>query len=701
MKKLLLGLLILAGSAKAAESPCYFGGTYVKCFPAGGIYLDNSKALLLGTDNTTNYVELIAPTGMASNWTMTLPSAAGGIGQVLYDSSGSGDLAWQAAGVTPSQLNSALQLVSSKPASDLVCHANVALTGMQTCDGQATSGASRVLLMAQTDPTENGEWNNDDFGAWVRVTNVSNLANVPGSLITVTEQGGGTSYQDTLWFGVGDGSSTANFRLIPTTASNVQLTASRATVTDSNSHLAAATTTATEIGYVNGVTSAIQTQLNTKTTNPGTTTGDVFYCSNTSTPCTVARLAIGSSTTVLHGGTTPSYSAVSVANDVTGVLSAANGGTGVANNASATLTRTGNFDLNLTTSGATGVTLPTTGTLATLAGAESLSNKTLDSGTTVFSTGVARHLVFSIGGASSKTTTFTTSSSQDREITFPNATTTLVGTNTSDSLTNKTIPIADVNFTIQDDGDATKQAQFEASGITTGTTRTFTLPNATGALALNPGTTTGDITYCSNTATPCTRARLAIGTSSQVLLGGTAPSYGAVPAAALPEVTQSAKGAVLSAGQLLGTNTNDAASAGYVGEILPQASTTTSTTCGASTVATDITNQVTPTLNGGSYLIETQVTFSATAMTANNELRVNISCTANASAGQTGLEGISIQPSTATSIVASDLTVSTSRRITIATGNTATCKTTFSLDYASATNCQAKTTSYIRAVRTR
>ena len=57
------------------------------------------------------------------------------------------------------------------------------------------------------------------------------------------------------------------------------------------------------------------------------------------------------------------------------------GGTGVANNAAATLTRSGNHALTLTTTNATGITLPTTGTLATLAGAETLEGKTLDSAT--------------------------------------------------------------------------------------------------------------------------------------------------------------------------------------------------------------------------------------------------------------------------------------------------------------------------------
>ena len=43
------------------------------------------------------------------------------------------------------------------------------------------------------------------------------------------------------------------------------LTASRALVSDSNGDVSA-TTTSTEIGYVNGVTSAIQTQLDAKST---------------------------------------------------------------------------------------------------------------------------------------------------------------------------------------------------------------------------------------------------------------------------------------------------------------------------------------------------------------------------------------------------------------------------------------------------
>lgn len=62
---------------------------------------------------------------------------------------------------------------------------------------------------------------------------------------------------------------------------------------------------------------------------------------------------------------------------LTQAIGAAYGGTGVANNASSTLTISGSFGTTITVSALTSVTLPTTGTLATLAGSETFTNKTL------------------------------------------------------------------------------------------------------------------------------------------------------------------------------------------------------------------------------------------------------------------------------------------------------------------------------------
>ena len=60
---------------------------------------------------------------------------------------------------------------------------------------------------------------------------------------------------------------------------------------------APSTVSATELGYLDGVTSALQTQLDAKTAKSTlTTTGDIYYASGANTP---ARLAIGSTSNVL------------------------------------------------------------------------------------------------------------------------------------------------------------------------------------------------------------------------------------------------------------------------------------------------------------------------------------------------------------------------------------------------------------------
>lgn len=75
------------------------------------------------------------------------------------------------------------------------------------------------------------------------------------------------------------------------------VTASRAVVSDASGFVSAATTTATEIGYVNGVTSAIQTQLDAKQARATLTTkGDLYVATANAT---VARRAVGTDGQVL------------------------------------------------------------------------------------------------------------------------------------------------------------------------------------------------------------------------------------------------------------------------------------------------------------------------------------------------------------------------------------------------------------------
>jgi hypothetical protein len=160
---------------------------------------------------------------------------------------------------------------------------------------------------------------------------------------------------------------------------------------------------------------------------------------------------------------------------------------------------------------------------ATLAGTETLTNKTLTSPTINTPTLVVNDASLSIRDnadgtkiaqfQSSGITTGTT-----RTFTFPDANTTLVGTDATQTLTNKTITsptitVRDNVFTLQDQGDNTKQAQFELSGITTGNTRTMTLPDANATLV---GTaTTQTLTNKTLTSPTITSPVLTMGSDAQ------------------------------------------------------------------------------------------------------------------------------------------------------------------------------------------
>lgn len=84
---------------------------------------------------------------------------------------------------------------------------------------------------------------------------------------------------------------------------------------------------------------------------------------------------------------------------------------------------------------------------------------------------------------------------------------------------------SDNQFTVYNNLDSTKILAFDSSGITTGNTRTITVPDVSGILALNPMTTPGDLVYG---GTAGIETRLGIGTAGQVLTtnaGATAPEW--------------------------------------------------------------------------------------------------------------------------------------------------------------------------------
>jgi hypothetical protein len=176
-------------------------------------------------------------------------------------------------------------------------------------------------------------------------------------------------------------------------------TSSRAIVSDSNGIPSVSSTTATEIGYVNGVTSAIQTQIDSKQT---TITGaaSTIVSSNLTASRVVISNVSGKITT-----TNVTHTEVDYVSGVTGQLSG--------NSQSATL-----------------------------------QNKTLDN--------------------------------------------------------SNIVTVRDDRFTMQDNSDATKQAVFELSGITTATTRTLTVPNVDTEIMGLAGTqtVTGNKTFTGTVVLP-------------------------------------------------------------------------------------------------------------------------------------------------------------------------------------------------------
>ena len=133
--------------------------------------------------------------------------------------------------------------------------------------------------------------------------------------------------------------------------------------------MAAATTSVD--GYL---TSTDWNTFNNKTSNTGTVTS--VGGTGTVNGITLSGTVTSSGNLTLGGTLT----GVNLTSQVTGVLPAANGGTGVANNVAMTVTGSGNFAYTRTLTGATNVTFPATGTLATLAGTETLTNKTISTG---------------------------------------------------------------------------------------------------------------------------------------------------------------------------------------------------------------------------------------------------------------------------------------------------------------------------------
>lgn len=204
----------------------------------------------------------------------------------------------------------------------------------------------------------------------------------------------------------GSSTATLNLELLDGYLQLDTLTATTVPYLDANKRFVSSAVTPTELGYVSGVTSAIQTQLAAKQgtitltttgssgaatlvsgtlnipnysglSNPMTTTGDMIYSSSGSTP---ARLAVGGATAVLMGGTTPAWTTTPAFGVIT--ATSLNKVTVTAPGTSATLTlitgstlaTAGAFSLTLTSTATTVATFPSgTVTLGALGTAQTWS----------------------------------------------------------------------------------------------------------------------------------------------------------------------------------------------------------------------------------------------------------------------------------------------------------------------------------------
>lgn len=236
--------------------------------------------------------------------------------------------------------------------------ANITLSNTQTVDGVSLSVGDRVLVKNQSTGSQNGIYVVAS-GSWTRATDFDNTPDTevsPGTFFFVEE---GTTQADNGYVVSNDGAIT-----IGTTAITFSQFSGAGQIT-AGAGLTKSGNTLDVVGTADRIT------VNSDSVDIAST-----YAGQ-STITTLGTIATGT-----WQGT---------------VIAGQYGGTGVANTGKTitlggSFTHTGAHTLGLTTTANTSVTLPTTGTLATLAGSESLSNKTITvssfSGTTLAASGL-------------------------------------------------------------------------------------------------------------------------------------------------------------------------------------------------------------------------------------------------------------------------------------------------------------------------
>jgi len=392
-----------------------------------------ADSVALGTDTTGNYIATIAGTtnqvnvsGSGSETaavTLSLPQDIhSGTVPAFAGMSLSGDLAMGSNSITgladpinaqdaatKAYVDAARAGLDVKQSVRAATTGNITLSNTQTIDGVSLVVGNRVLVKDQTTASQNGIYVVAS-GAWPRASDADAPNEVSPGLFLFVEEG---TLNGDNGFVI-----TSDAPLVVGTDDIVFTQFSGAGQIVAGNALTKSGNTLDVVVAGSGGIEIVSDALQLKSSLAGA--GLVYDSGVLDVVGTANRITVNSDSIDIASTYVGQSSITTLGTVTTGVwnatiVSPTYGGTGV-NNGSNTLTLGGNlttagaYSTTLTMTGATSVTLPTTGTLATLAGTESLTNKTIDAsniGATTRGTGAFTTLA--ANGAATLTSTLTVS----------------------------------------------------------------------------------------------------------------------------------------------------------------------------------------------------------------------------------------------------------------------------------------------------
>lgn len=420
----------------------------------------------------------------------------------------------------------------------------------QTIDGVSLVTGNRILVKDQASAAEDGIYTVNASGAPTRASDAATFGALNGAVALVQEGTANadkgfqqvtelTSFSSQSWIqNFGTGLYTADNQGISLSGSTFSLVLDGTSLAKSASGIkvnisgapVGTTDTQTISNKTLGNTNSYLTKANALTLQDATDTTKQanFLLSGITTATTRTYGLPNANVTLVGDGSVQTISNKTL--DNTNVAALRDGNFSLQSTGDATkllaLSLTG-----ITTGTTRTLTIPDlTGTLALTTGAQTFSNKTLDNTTTLTikanaltlqdQTDITKQALFSAAGITTATT---------RTYTLPNASDTLAVLALAQTLTNKTLDntttltIKTNALTLQDSTDVTKQVLFSAAGLTTATTRTLTVPDTSGTLVLTTATqnlTNKDLTSATNTFTVASPTQSGIVTTGSQSLGG-------------------------------------------------------------------------------------------------------------------------------------------------------------------------------------